>query len=197
MLLLPLLALAHGPVADPFDPGPSPFLMRHPTLSQSKIVFQFAGDLWAVPRAGGDAVRLTSAPGIEADPYFSPDGRTIAFTGTYDGNVDVFTVPVEGGVPKRLTFHPGPEVAAGWSPDGLSVICTSNALSNTGSPRLFTLSINGGVPKPLPFPEGTMASFSPDGDQIAYVPGWKWQDAWKRYRGGQAYAIWIGNMSDS
>ncbi|MFX8543049.1 hypothetical protein ABTM06_20410, partial [Acinetobacter baumannii] len=42
-----------------------------------------------------------------------------------------------------------------------------------------------------------MASLSPDGASIAYVPGIHWQDAWKRYRGGQAYSVWIAKLSDS
>src|SRR5579872_4842309 len=78
---------------DPFDPGPDPLLMRHPTLSRTAIAFQFAGDLWSVPRSGGDAVRLTSSGGHDADPIFSPDGSMIAFSGLYDGNVDVFVIP--------------------------------------------------------------------------------------------------------
>jgi len=175
----------------------APLLMKSPTVNQDTIVFQFAGDLWKVPRQGGDAVRLTTGIGTEAEPCFSPDGKTIAFTAQYDGNADVFTVPVEGGVPKRLTYHPGADIVTGWSPDGKSVTFSSMMLSNTDSPRLFTVGTDGGVPTALPFPSGTACSLSPDGTQIAYVPGFKWQDAWKRYRGGQAYAIWIGRMSDS
>ncbi len=198
MLFVPVLALAASLIFDdPFSPGPSPCLMRHPTLSKSKIVFQFAGDLWQVPRSGGEASRLTSSPGVESDPLFSPDGSMIAFTGEYDGNIDVFTVPAEGGVPKRLTYHPAPDSVVGWTPDGKSVVFSSHMLSNTDAPRLFSVSVGGGVPKPLPFPMGSQASISPDGSHLAYVPGFKWELAWKRYRGGQAYAIWIGQMSDS
>lgn len=171
--------------------------MRHPTLSATSIVFSFAGDLWIVPRAGGSAKRLTSAPGIERDPYFSPDGSTICFTGMYDGSVDVFTVPVTGGVPKRLTYHPGGDEAVGWTPDGKSVIYSSAALSANDYIRLFTVNAQGGTPKALPFPAGTEGAFSPDGSQLAYVPNPKWELAWKRYRGGQATPIWIGAMSDS
>ncbi len=197
-MLLSLLFVNPPAVQDnPFDPGPSPYLMRHPTLNQTKIVFQFAGDLWQVPRTGGEASRLTSSPGIESNPVFSPDGSMIAFTGEYDGNTDVFVIPADGGVPKRLTYHPAPDNVVGWTPDGKSVLFESPMLSNTDATRLFTVSVDGGVPKALPFPMGTQGCFSPDGTQIAYVPGFKWQEAWKRYRGGQAYAIWIGQMSDS
>ncbi len=197
MLFLPLLATFTGTQQSGFNPGPNPYLMQHPTMNATTIVFSFAGDLWSVPRTGGDAQRLTSSPGVESDPHFSPDGSTIAFSGQYHGNRDVFTVPVEGGVPKRLTYHPAGKTVEGWTPDGKSIIFASTMLSNTDAPRLFTVGLDGGIPKALPFPMGTMGSFSADGKQFAYVPGFKWQDAWKRYRGGQAYSIWIGQMSDS
>jgi tricorn protease len=197
MPILTSLALITIARQSAFDAGPNPLLMQHPTVNQTSIVFSFAGDLWRVARSGGDATRLTSSPGIEQNPYFSPDGSTIAFSAQYHGNVDVFTVPVEGGVPKRLTYHPSTKQVMGWGPDGKSVMFASTMLSNTSAPMMYTVSTDGGVPKQLPFPMGTMASFSPDGKNLAYVPGFKWQDAWKRYRGGQAYSIWIGQMSDS
>src|SRR5438128_11876071 len=81
-------------------------LMRNPTLSKTHIVFGYAGDLWIVSREGGEAGRLTNGVGTEATPLFSPDGTQVAFTGEYDGNVDVYVVPSAGGVPKRLTYHP-------------------------------------------------------------------------------------------
>ena len=84
----------------------APWILRSPTLSKTQIVFQFANDLWSVPREGGEAKRLTTGPGVESNPKFSPDGSQVAFTGEYDGNVDVYVVPATGGIPKRLTWHP-------------------------------------------------------------------------------------------
>src|SRR5579862_8396425 len=101
-------------------------LFRKPALSRTQIVFSFAGDLWSVPREGGEARRLTTSPGIETDPVFSPDGSQIAFTGEYDGNVDVFVMPASGGVPKRLTYHPGRDEVVGWTPDGKRVLFRSH-----------------------------------------------------------------------
>ena len=82
-----------------------PLLMRTPAVSRTHIVFSYAGDLWSVPREGGEATRLTADVGREFNPLFSPDGRWVAFTGEYDGNVDVFVVEAGGGVPRRLTYH--------------------------------------------------------------------------------------------
>ncbi|HET9362492.1 MAG TPA: hypothetical protein VFO58_22220, partial [Vicinamibacterales bacterium] len=62
-----------------------PLLLQRPTLSRTHIAFVFAGDLWTVPREGGDARRLTTGVGVESNPVYSPDGSTIAFTGEYDG----------------------------------------------------------------------------------------------------------------
>src|SRR5688500_15014325 len=105
-----ILALSQsGAAAD------KPLLAQQPALSATQIVFVFAGDLWSVPREGGDARRLTTGVGVESSPSFSPDGKWIAFTGQYDGNTDVFVVAAEGGVPRRLTWHPDPDVALGWT----------------------------------------------------------------------------------
>ena len=120
----------------------SPSLLQKPTLSRTHIAFVYASDLWIVPREGGDAKRLTSGVGTETDPYFSPDGNTIAFTGEYDGNVDVFTVPATGGVPKRVTFHPGADQVVGWTNDGKQILFSSGRNSYAGFPRAPGIAFN-------------------------------------------------------
>ena len=173
-------------------------LLRKPALSRTQIVFSYAGDLWSVPRDGGEARRLTAGPGEETDPVFSPDGSMIAFTGEYDGNVDVFVMPAAGGVPRRLTYHPGRDSAVGWTPDGKRVLFVSaRAVANDGA-RLYTLPVEGGgLPEELPLPIALEGSYSADGSHLAYVPLFQWQQAWKRYRGGQTRKIWIANLADS
>jgi tricorn protease len=172
-------------------------LLRKPALSRTQIVFSYAGDLWSVPRDGGEAMHLTTGPGVETDPIFSPDGSQIAFTGEYDGNVDVFVMPAMGGIPKRLTYHPGPDVAVGWTPDGKRVLFNSNRASATDGGKLFTVPADGGFPEELPLPIADDGAYSPDGSHLAYVPLFQWQEAWKRYRGGQTKKIWISDLSDS
>jgi tricorn protease len=174
-----------------------PLLLRHPTISRTQIVFAFANDLWSVNRDGGEAARLTTGVGVETDPIFSPDGSRIAFTGEYDGNVDVFVMPAVGGTPKRLTYHPAADRAIGWTPDGKQVIFSSNRTSYSGFSRLFTVPAEGGFETQLPLDRAVEGSYSPDGAKIAYVPTDKWQKAWKRYRGGQTTPIWIATLADS
>ncbi len=189
--LLVLLVLAAPAWAE------SGLLMQNPTMNKTEIVFSYAGDLWTVPRVGGEAQRLTTGPGKETNPIFSPDGKTIAFTGEYDGNIDVFTVPVTGGIPKRLTHHPDIDSAVGWSPDGARILFVSMRSAENDSPRFFTVSAEGGFPTPVPLPMAVEGCYSPDGKQIAYGPIFHWQAAWKRYRGGQTTPIWIANLADS
>jgi len=178
--------------------APAPkLLLEKPTLSAAQIGFVYAGDLWIVNRSGGEAKRLTSGAGIETRPYFSPDGNEIAFTGEYDGNVDVYTVPAGGGSPRRLTWHPAPDETLGWTPNGQSILFRSNRSSYSRFTQLFTVARAGGFPSELPLPMGAEGSYSPDGQFLAYVPLNHAFSMWKRYRGGRASAIWIAKLSDS
>ncbi|MCO6510058.1 MAG: PD40 domain-containing protein [Aridibacter famidurans] len=173
-------------------------LYREPTVSSNQIAFAYGGDLWIVPRAGGDARRLTAGVGIESDPYFSPDGRWIAFTGQYDGNTDVFVVPSAGGVPKRLTYHPAPDQASGWTPDGRSVLFSSGRDSYANFQRLYTIGVtSGGLPTEIKLPMAIRGSLSPDGRRVAYEPLSQWQSDWKYYKGGQTQPIWIADLATS
>lgn len=179
--------------------APSYDLLRQPTVSATEIAFSYAGDLWVVPRAGGDARRLTTGPGRETRPYFSPDGKWIAFTGDYDGNVDAYVVASGGGVPRRVTYHPSNDFVVGWTPDGRSLLVTTERYSYADFARLLKVPVDGetGVPEQIPLPMVQDGSMSADGARIAYVPNQKWQSAWKGYRGGQTTPILIASLADS
>ena len=109
-------------VAAAADAAAKPAYFRYPDLNGDRIVFSAEADLWVAPAAGGAARRLTTHPGTEYYPKFSPDGTRIAFTGEYDGNPDVYVIPSEGGEPRRITWLPGPDQVIGWTPDGKKVI---------------------------------------------------------------------------
>ncbi len=80
-------------------------LLRFPATNGNEIVFSYAGDLYKkFLQKEGEAQRLTSHVGYEMFPRFSPDGKTIAFTGQYDGNTEVYTIPSTGGEPLRITY---------------------------------------------------------------------------------------------
>src|SRR4051812_27131868 len=101
--VLVLLSLALG---GELSAAPAPLMLQHPSLSRDAIAFDYAGEIWTVPRAGGDARRLVAGQGRNSGPVFSPDGSLIAYVGTYDENGDVYVAPAAGGQPTRLTYHP-------------------------------------------------------------------------------------------
>ncbi len=100
-------------------------MLHQGTISENHVAFVYANDIWIADRNGSNPRQLTRDDGVEFRPRFSPDGKNIAFTAQYDGNLDVFLVPVAGGVPKRLTWHPGPDMAQGFTPDGQSILFSS------------------------------------------------------------------------
>ncbi len=192
LALFALSGLAH-----PIAAQTRKLLLRSPAVSKTQIVFEYANDLWIVNREGGEATRLTSGVGREFNPHFSPDGSQIAFSGEYDGNIDVYVVPATGGVPRRLTYHPSQDIALGWTPDGKRILFNSRREAYADSGQLYTISLDGAMADVLPLATAEDGSFSPGGSHIAYVPVFQWQPAWKRYRGGQTTKIWLADLSNS
>ncbi len=119
-------------------------LLQTPTISQSRLVFAYADDLWIAPREGGEARLLVRAQGRASRPHFSPDGRSVAYSARVGGNTDVYVVDVDGGEPKRLTWHPGDDRVVGWSPDGARVLFASNRATPNGMRQFYTVPLAGG-----------------------------------------------------
>jgi tricorn protease len=180
-------------------------VLRFPAVSNDQIAFSYAGDLYTVPLAGGVARKLTAFyEGYEAFPRFSPDGRSVAFTGEYDGNREVYLIPADGGTPKRLTYTPslsrddiadrmGPNnLVMNWTPDGKRVVFRSRMREwNDFNGQLYLVPAEGGMPEELPLPRGGFCSYSPDGTKLAYNRIFREFRTWKRYRGGMADDVWI------
>ncbi|MFZ4506916.1 MAG: S41 family peptidase [Fimbriimonas sp.] len=168
------------------SPATEPRLLRFPAIQGDTVAFTYAGDLWVSNVKGGTARRLTSHPGQEIRPKISPDGTLVAFTGAYDGSNNVYVVPIEGGSPKRLTFDSDAvNNTIGWTPDGKQIAyatAAGNFLYN--QQRLIFVSPQGGIPKESPIKEITEASFSEDGNLVAYNRVNSYNYNWRRYRGG-------------
>ena len=170
-------------------------MLQYPDVSQTQIVFSYAGDLWVVPKEGGTALRLSSPRGQELYPHFSPDGSRIAYSANYDGNLEIYVVPTMGGMPKRVTYHSMADRIVEWTPDGRKLLYVSSM--NSGKQRFdqfYTVSPEGGMPEQLPVLYGEMASLSPDGKKIAYTEMTQAFRTWKRYRGGWAPDIIVFDL---
>ncbi len=190
------LAAAAALTATAAPAGAQTRMLRSPTVSATQIAFAYAENIWVVDRAGGTARRLTSFQGTTGDPEFSPDGKLIAFTGTYGGNADVYVVPAAGGEPTRLTWHPGADNVTGWTADGKRVVFSSGRATEapTGAPRFWTVPVTGGAPEPMPMPRAYQGRISPNGQYVAYRMNNSWDEERRNYRGGQNRPIWILNL---
>jgi len=177
-------------------------LLRYPDISRDRIAFVYAGDVWTVPRDGGEAHRVTSHPGLELFPKFSPDGRWIAFSGEYSGTRQVFVVPSEGGEPRQLTFYNDigelpvrggfDNQILGWTPDGKDVVFRANRVAyDDRLGRPYKVPATGGMEEPLRIPELGSGDFSPDGGRFAFTPIARDFRPWKRHRGGRTPDVWI------
>ncbi|MBK9767421.1 MAG: PD40 domain-containing protein [Chloracidobacterium sp.] len=181
-------------------------MLRHPAVSRDLVAFAYAGDIWTVSRSGGKALRLTATPGVETEPYFSPDGSKIAFTATVGGNTDVYVVATSGGDPKRMTYSPSEDHVRGWMPDGQRILFSSvrgNAPLESHW-RLWTISVNGGMPEPLQLSRAFTGAYSGDGQRLAYeefsttmFPPWQETSFWRHYRGGRTHPISVINLADN
>ena len=170
-------------------------LMRYVDVSETQITFVYGGDIWIMPKEGGQAVQMTHSPGEESYPKFSPDGSEIAYTASYNGNLDIFIMPSTGGVPKRLTYASYPDRMLDWHPDGERILFASKRETGTPSVRQFYLvPKTGGLPERLNVPYGELASFSPDGNKLAYITKITENYPFKRYRGGLTSDILIFDL---
>src|SRR4051812_15565398 len=167
-------------------------LLKQPTLSASQVAFIYAGDVWSADLDGQHPRRLTAQKGRKLNPMFSPDGKWIAFSGDYDGNLSVYVIPIAGGSPQRLTYHPNEDFVRGWTPDGRQILFASARESiSARARRLYTVPMDGGPTNALPMPMAERAAFSPDGRQLAYTQYYEAYWSWKRYRGGMTVPIWV------
>ncbi len=169
-------------------------LLRHPAINPegNLIAFSHQGDIWTVPASGGRPERLTIHEAYESNPVFSPDGKTIAFSGARYGNNDVFTIPVQGGTPKRLTFHSASDNIASWLSNDKLLFNTSREFRQIErEPEMYIITAKGGTEQRHTNVLGFEPATSPNGRFIAFVKGGSNPVAREDYRGSSDREIWI------
>lgn len=173
-------------------------ILQYPDVSDKYITFEYADDIWIVPKEGGVANKLSSPKGTEMFPKFSPDGSQIAFSGNYEGNLDVYVIPTRGGMPKRITHQGMPDRIVDWYADGKSLLYASSMESGKQRwDQFYKVSVDGGMPEKLPLPYAEFGSFSPDGNKIAFTTKSRVFRTWKGYRGGWAPDIYIYDLKNN
>jgi len=190
-----------GPLAAQDEPTR---LLRDPDISDSHLVFVYAGDLWLAGRDGSDRRRLTSHPAEEYSPIFSPDGSRIAFAAEYEGNTDVYVISVGGGQPQRLTWHPGGDTPVDWAPDGSAVAFVSDRETDHGrSGQLYHASLEGGLPVMQMEARFFRGAYDETAQRLAYIDHGSGYNGlfggtagWKGYRGGTTPSIRVLDIAD-
>lgn len=132
----------------------TPLWMRHAAISPDAktIAFSYKGDIFVVPSTGGKATQLTSNAAYDAYPFWSPDGKTIAFGSDREGSLDVFVIPAKGGAARRITTHSVNETPLGWLNDSTLLFSASmqpgqQALQGQFMPQTYMVPISGGRPR--------------------------------------------------
>ncbi len=170
---------------------------RHPTIHGDAVVFVCEDDLWSVDRAGGIARRLTANPGRITFPSFSPDGRSLLFTGQDEGPNEAYVMPAEGGTPRRITWLGSTLQTVGWQPDGKRVVFASDWREGRRAlVHLCTTDVDGVDPQRLPWGPARAIAYGPRGKGVVLGRNSGDPARWKRYRGGTAGTIWIDRKGD-
>ncbi len=201
---------AEAQIAPPAEPA-----RRKRLLAAAALVLLLAAGLggWSLGRArapiaasgspaGVTIHPLTSDPGYEAEPTFSPDGETIAYVSDRTGNFEIYLRQVAGGPDVNLTNDGAEDIQPAFSPDGkqIAFVSSRSGVSDVifffgpETPFLggdvWVMPALGGSPKRIAA-RGNFPSWSPDGTVILYASG-PWFDQ-KIYRvpagGGEAHEI--------
>jgi TolB protein len=136
-------------------------------------------DIYAIPAAGGEEMRLTTAPGLDDGPEYTPDGKYIYFNSERTGHMQIWRMRADGSEQEQVTFGEENDWFPHFSPDGQQVVFLTYDASVKGHPenkdvllRMMTLKDKKiTVLAKLFGGQGTMnvPSWSPDGKQFAFV----------------------------
>jgi len=124
---------------------------------------------------------LTTDPGYEGEPTFSPDGQTIAYVSDRTGNFEIFLKQISGGPDINLTNNKADEVQPAFSPDGKQIAFVSTRDSarelfyrNANFPLqgggIWVMTALGGPARKI-VESGNFPSWSPDGSAIIFSGG--------------------------
>ncbi|XZE52034.1 S41 family peptidase [Planctomycetaceae bacterium SH139] len=190
LLLSPSWGLAEEPIRMVSDPNLSP--------DGSQIAFTWRSDVWVADSSGGTARRLTTDPGNDRQPHFSPDGETVAFVSNRTGSNQIYLVPATGGTPRQVTFHSEGYSIHDWFPDGKYLLASgSRDHFWRGAERLLKVNVEQRRADVV-LANATVAGASIDreGNRVLLVrEGERW---WRKgYKGERAAQIWMLDLESA
>lgn len=163
----------------------------------ARIIFDLLGDIYDLPISGGEARRLSSGLALDAQPVYSPDGKTILFLSDRSGAENLWLMDADGRNPRQISFYDDNPAFSSpeWAPDGQSIVVTRSWADRNAYELWSFLPVEGDMGRVLRSTKGddpaadqiqstVGARFSPDGDSIYFsnlsgdarfdaVPAWE------------------------
>ena len=143
--LTPLTNMDEGACQPTWSPDGAQIVFISPCLGRGEFFDNTYNNssLYIMNADGSDQRMLTTVPGSDYDPDWSPDGKRIAFTSLRDGKKDIYVLTLETGAIERLTTVEGDiqeNSQPSWSPFGNQIVYTVKrfnayqvwAMSDTG-----------------------------------------------------------------
>ena len=97
------------------------YTVSTPDLGANRSV----SNIWTISTAGGAPLQVSQG-GHDSSPAWSPDGKTLAFLSSRDGNSQVYLLSLEGGEARKLSQLSTGADSFLWSPDGKTIAFTSS-----------------------------------------------------------------------
>jgi Tol biopolymer transport system component len=129
---------------------------------------QHRSTIYILPLAGGTPRQITKGETSDYWHGWSPDGKTLAYTGLRNDNWDIYTIPVAGGEEKRLTTAAATDDGPEYSPDGAYIYFNS---ARSGWMQIWRMKPDGSEQEQVTNDEynNWFPHFSPDGQRIVFV----------------------------
>lgn len=169
-----------------------------------KIAFTYKGDIYCVATEGGVATRLTTNPGYDCAPVWSPAGDKIAFASDRNGGRDIYIMPSTGGTATRLTFNSANETPEAFTPDGKELLFSATIQDPSQSilppmrplSELYSVPVEGGrITQVLATP--AVGIDMNENGQFLYEDVKGMEDKWRKHHTSSVTRdIWLYNPAD-